>query len=113
MLRVLNILSAFPCRKNPGYLFSSPLSLAIPQHFSFLSVACLLAKSPQELRLAKKMRNSDDCRVMFPPPPHFLEVLGAMAGAGQCCAEVDNQSLSLGGEEAGGMPSLHRVLVAQ
>lgn len=48
-----------------------------------------------------------------PPPPHFLEVLGAVAGAGQCCAKVDNQSLSLGGEEAGGMPSLHRVLAAQ
>lgn len=56
MLQVLNILAAFPYRKNPGYPFSSPLSLPILQHFSFIPVACLFAKSPQELWLAKEMR---------------------------------------------------------
>lgn len=48
-------MAPFPCRKNPGCPFSSPHSLPILQHFSFISVACLFAKSPQELWLAKEI----------------------------------------------------------
>lgn len=87
-----------------------------PSLFQFTSASLLFLWPVSEAiagNKAQKNSNRDDLRVMF-PPSHFEEVLGVTCDAGQCSAKVDNLSLSpVVGEEARGMPSLQRVVIAQ